>query len=195
MKIFQFDCGKCRKPVSLPLAEPAQTGNCPGCGAYLEVASFPALVRKAAPGLSGEKLLVDDESSCFYHSAKKATVACESCGRFLCSLCAIELKGQHLCSTCIERGAVKGKFEHLQNERVRYDDIALFLAVLPLVLFIWGTFITATASIFIAVKHWKSPRSIVYPGRWRSVLAIVISLGQLAVWGYLGGLLFMNIMQ
>jgi hypothetical protein len=112
-------------------------------------------------------------------------VACEGCGRFLCSLCEIEMSGRRLCATCIERGAAKGKIKRLENTRVRYDDVALSLAIIP-IFFIWITFITASAALYVALRYWKAPRSLVRPSRWKFVVAIIFSFLELMGWGYFG---------
>jgi ribosomal protein S27E len=192
MTSFHLDCGKCRKKVSIPLAESSLAANCPECGARIEVEAFPALLKKTAPGQAGEVVVVDDQSSCFFHPAKKAAVTCEGCGRFLCSLCDIEMNGQHLCSTCIERGAAKGKLEHLQTERVRYDDITLFLSIVPLLVF-WVTIITAPAALYMTLRYWKKPGSLLHRSRWRFIIASIFALLQVGGWGYLGGKLFMRL--
>lgn len=188
MKTFQFDCGKCKRQVSLALPESSVRSQCPNCGTDLAIEVFPALFTGDALGRAGEALIVDDESSCFYHQSKKAVVACEECGRFLCSLCDIEFNGRHLCSACIEKGKTRGKLDRLQTDRVRYDDIALFLSVLPVIffMFIWVSFITATAAIFISLRYWKAPLSLIYRSRWRFIVAMVLSFIQLMGWGYFG---------
>jgi hypothetical protein len=188
MNTFQLDCAKCKKQISLALQESSIQAHCPNCNTQIWTEVFPALFTGTAPGQAGENIAIDTESSCFYHPSKKAAVACQSCGRFLCSLCDVEFNGQHLCSACIEKGATRGKLERLQNERVRYDDIALILAVLPVVLiiFFWISFITAAAAIFITVRYWNAPRSVIYPSKWRFVVAITVASLELAVWGYFG---------
>jgi hypothetical protein len=131
--------------------------------------------------------LAQGESSCFYHPHKRAVLPCESCGRFLCSLCDVELSGQHLCPGCLETGKRKGRLEQLQNHRLRYDKIALGLAVLPVLLIAtaWFTIVTAPAAMFVAIRHWKSPSSLLTQSKVRFVVAMLIAGLQLAGWGWL----------
>ena len=126
-------------------------------------------------------MLVADEATCFYHPQKKAVLPCEGCGRFLCALCDCELHGQHFCPVCLEVGRKKRKIKSLENERTLYDRIALALAVLPMLIF-YFTFVTAPAALFIALRHWNSPRSIVRPSRIRLVLAIIFASLQIIGW-------------
>ena len=67
---------------------------------------------------------------------------------------------------------------------------ALMLAVVPV--FVWPvTLLTAPVAFYLAVTGWKEPQSLVAPGRWKLVLAGVISLVQLCAWGFLGVSLFL----
>lgn len=194
MRTFQFGCGRCKKKISLSLASSSVQAVCPECRSEIFVDAFPALFQEAAPGVPGEVVLAADQSNCFFHPAKRAVVTCESCGRFLCALCDIELGGRHLCSRCIERETAKGNLQQLENHRTRYDDIALALAIWP-ILIIWITCITAIASIYIAVRYWKSPRSIVRGSNFRFISAIIIALLQLMGWSYLGFRLLFPLFQ
>jgi hypothetical protein len=161
--------------------------SCRSCGAELQVEVFPALLR-ADKGLDeAEAVLLEGESSCFYHPDKKAVLACEACGRFVCALCDCDLHGQHYCPTCLDVGKTKGKIKNLENYRVLYDTIALALAVLPIVtlVFWFASLLTAPAAIFVAIRYWNAPRSIVHRTKIRYVLAIVFATVELAGWGLL----------
>ena len=142
---------------------------------------FPALFRPAGAVTSGERLTDQGEASCFYHPSKKAATLCGACGRFLCTLCDTELAGRRLCPTCIEQGRVKEEIEQLVSHRTLYDSLALSLSILPM-LFFPLTVITAPIAIFVALKYWKKPGSILPRTRFRFVLAILIALAQLGGW-------------
>ncbi len=157
---------------------------CPACGTLLQIEVFPALFRNQSVGRSGEAILVEGESSCFYHPQKKAVIPCQGCGRFLCALCDCELNGQHFCPTCLETGKTKGKIKNLENQRTLYDSIALSLAVYPLLIF-YFTLITAPAALFVALRYWNAPRSIVHRTKVRYVTAIILASLQIAGWGLL----------
>jgi hypothetical protein len=158
----------------------------------LQVELFPAFFRRFAPGRDAELVLVEGESSCFYHPAKKAVVPCDACGRFLCALCDCELRGQHFCPNCLEVGKQKGHIQNLENQRLLYGQIAFALTVIPMaVIFgIYFTFITAPLALFVAIRYWKAPPSLVRRGRIYYVLAIILALLQLAGWVIFGYLLF-----
>ena len=147
----------------------------------LQAHVFPALFRPLTPGTAGEAVASDQESSCFNHPQKRAVVPCDSCGRFLCALCDLELDGRHLCPTCVESGAKKGKLANLQRERVLCDRMALMLAALPLLM--WPvTVITAPATLYLVLRYWNAPRSITSVSRARFVVAAVLAALQILGW-------------
>jgi hypothetical protein len=140
------------------------------------------LFRKAAAGPNAETLIVESESGCFYHPQKKAVRPCDGCGRFLCSLCDCELNGQHFCPSCLESGKTKGKIKSLDQQRTLYDSVALSLAVYPILIF-YFTIITAPMALFVAIRYWKAPPSLVRRSKARFIAAIIVALLQLAGWG------------
>jgi hypothetical protein len=174
-------CPKCRAVLGAEFFNQPAWGFCPSCEVELHLDIFPALFREEKI-VSGEAIQAPGEASCFYHPEKKAAVVCDSCGRFVCSLCDVDLDGRHLCPTCLEAGRQKGKIAKLEHARTRHDQIALSIAVLPILIF-YFTLLTAPTALFYAIWHWKSPGSIV-PNhrRLNLVIAIVISSMEIAGW-------------
>jgi hypothetical protein len=179
-----LQCPKCRAWLLDGVFNQPEPAPCPTCAAPLQVEVFPALFRRQASGRAGEAVMVEGESSCFYHPNKKAVLPCAGCGRFLCGLCDCELHGQHFCPACLEAGKTKGKIKSIENQRVLYDSIALALAIFPMLIF-YFTFITAPMALFVAIRYWNKPRSIVHRTRVRYVTAIVLAGLQLAGWAVL----------
>src|SRR5581483_9141465 len=130
-------CTKCRTPLPPVLYNTGDMRPCPSCRAGLQVEVFPAVLRPPGPGSVGEKVVMDGEATCFFHATKRAVVPCDSCGRFLCAVCDVEMNGEHLCSTCIESGRKKGRMQKLESKRLLYDNLALALAVYPLIPLFW----------------------------------------------------------
>ena len=60
--------------------------------------------------------------------------------------------------------------------------MALALAIYPLIIF-YFTIITAPAALFIALRHWNSPSSLIPRTKIRLVVAIVFALLEIAGWG------------
>lgn len=177
-----LSCGKCE----VPLPAEAVGGNfihCPDCQTWIKVVAFPALLGEAKKGSFGERVLVEGESTCFYHSEKKAAVVCEGCGRFLCSLCDIDLNGEHLCSSCLEAGKGKGSLD-VDSQRTLYEDIALGLALIGLFIGPFGV-IPAVVALFMSIRYWRKPEKIGAWGKTKKVLAIVASLIVMGLWASL----------
>jgi hypothetical protein len=152
---------------------------CPACEARISLHAFPALSRDHAVELA--EPLIEGESSCFYHPHKKAVIACESCGRFLCALCDIELAGAHRCPACLEAGKRKQQLITLETRHIRYDRIALALTTLGI--FIWPiTCITAPAALFLVIRFWNR-RSKILPGyRITYIIAGLLALAEICGW-------------
>jgi len=174
-------CPKCRAWLLEDVFNRQALAPCPACGVPVQIEVFPALFRKIAAGPNAQPVMVDGESSCFFHPQKKAVVPCASCGRFLCALCDCEFGGEHLCPACLDAGKSKGKIQALEIKRTRYDSIALGLAVYPMLIF-YFTIITAPMALFVAWRYWKAPSSLVQRGHVRAIVAIVIALLQIAAW-------------
>lgn len=173
--IAALACPKCRmalNPVDYP---PDEFRECTNCGAALRMEEFPALRRPAATGQAAEAILIEGEAGCFYHPGKKAVVPCAACGRFLCALCDIELGDQHLCPNCIETSRQKNTLAALESSRFLYDELALSLSVISLL--ICG--ILAPVAMYIGIRHWKKPGSLTSRVRWKIPLALVLSVAQL----------------
>ncbi|MEO8429111.1 MAG: hypothetical protein ABI651_18625, partial [Verrucomicrobiota bacterium] len=132
----------------------------------------------------GEMILTESEAGCFYHPQKRAIIPCHACGRFLCGLCDVELQGQHLCPVCLESGSRKGKLTSLEHHRILYDSAALSVAILPIL--VWPlTVFTGPMAMFMGFRYWNAPSSVVPRTKIRLVLAILIGLIQIVLWGVL----------
>jgi hypothetical protein len=173
-------CGECSMPV------PAEFWNragmpCRGCGQAIQVAVFPA-IESARSGALPEAVEIESEASCFFHPSSRAAIPCDECGRFLCRLCEIEVDGRHLCPTCFESGISTSKLQSLETSRTMYDSMALAFATLPSLLF-WPAIVGAPAALFIVIRRWRAPGSIVPRTRIRYYLAILFSLSDLVFIG------------
>lgn len=182
MSLSPVQCPACQVVLTDGVFNQPELQPCPRCGADLQIEIFPALFRPFTPVSNAETVMVEGESTCFYHPNKKAVRPCEGCGRFVCALCDCELHGEHYCPTCLEVGRKKGKIKSLENRRTLYDSIALSLAILPLIIF-YFTIITAPMALYIAIRYWNAPRSIVHRTKIRYIIAIALATLQLVGWG------------
>lgn len=178
-------CPKCRVHLGPGMYNLGEFARCPNCQSPLWVEVFGALFRPAATTTTGEAVMIPGESACFYHDAKKAVVVCDSCGRFLCALCDCILSGRHYCPPCLESGDQKRNIEHLEKSRPLHGRQALVLAILPL-------FITGLAALFVTLRYWKAPGSLVQPQRWLMPTALVLASLQTLAYAALFGWLFFH---
>jgi hypothetical protein len=175
-------CGRCEKPLPPSVYNGDALSDCPRCSAKVQTRVFPAYYRTAT-AIEREGLGDEDEATCFYHPQNRAMVACNSCGRFVCSVCHVDLGGETLCPGCVHSGIRNRKLTGLENRRILYDNVALTLATAPL-LMIWPTLLTAPMAIWVAVRYWRTPSSLVPRGKLRLILAISFALIQVGVWGF-----------
>jgi hypothetical protein len=181
MRPGPITCPKCDAALPPVIYNRGQVESCPGCRSPVQVEVFPALFFPPALSQTGAQILVPGESSCFFHPQKKAVESCESCGRFLCALCDLNLQGRHLCPSCVESGQTKGKLNRLEAHRTLYDNLALITATIP-VLMVWPTVITAPLAIFLVVRYWNSPSSIIPRSKARLILAAFFASVQILAW-------------
>ena len=181
MSAAPVSCVKCRAPLPGSLLNIGELTACPGCSRLLEVEVFPALFRRIARGQTGEAVVSATDSSCFFHPEKKAVVPCQACGRFLCALCDCELDGLHLCPNCLDAGKKKGKIKSLENHRVLYDSAALALSIAPLIIF-YLTIVTAPLALYLSIRHWKTPSSIIHRTKIRFIIAVLLASLQVIGW-------------
>jgi hypothetical protein len=175
-------CTKCQQELPSFILHSGTFHPCLTCGSKTSALIFPAFQSDHGQARLGETLVIDTDASCFYHPQKKAEVTCDYCGRFLCGLCDVEMESKHLCPPCIESGKQKGRIKSLENRRVLYDSISLSLSIIPMLVF-YLTFITAPIALYMAIRYWNAPRSVLHRTKWRLVAAIIFSALQIAGWG------------
>lgn len=170
-------CALCNQPRAVNDLMAAGVGTCPRCGRQSTVAAFPALYDRAIkpPALPADAPR-EGEASCFYSPGRRATKECSHCGVLISDTWAAQWGSETVCLKCLEHLRQKGEDSRFQSSRVLWDNVALVLALLPLTfIFWWAVFFSAPAALFIAIRHWNSPRSIVPRGRARLVIAIILA--------------------
>lgn len=176
-------CTQCKRAAESSALDQQGEVICGACRSEMQVTSFPALYLPPVIKKSAD-LTLDVEASCFYHDERAAVLHCESCGRFLCSLCDIEFGPHHLCSSCIEAGRVTpeaGGEERVQRT-LRQDEIAVTLGFFSIILPYIGMPL-GVISILMSIVYWKRKCSLVQRSKWRFVTAILLSLFGLGLWG------------
>ena len=201
-------CPACGGDILIAELQSELMNSCPACEKPLTVRWYPALTRKET-AKAGRRILLEEESACFFHESKQAESLCEDCGRYLCALCEIVFEGKTLCPACLETAQEKESMDGLVHQRFRHDSLALMLALWPFFLFsvallagvmVFGdeeipqsfffftsllvspTIITAPVAVVYAIFLWNSAGSLVRSGKWRFVAAILLGLPQIGYW-------------
>ena len=181
MPAATFSCPKCKAALVVEPGTTEVASACPQCGSPIEAFFFPAFYRPVQADTPAGALLDPTEASCFYHPQKQALRVCDGCGRMICALCSIELNTQHLCPHCLASGRKKGRITTLEDTRTRYDSIAMSLAIFGMLFYALSIFL-APAAIYISIRHWNSPGSLLGSSKTRFVIAILLATGTLVVW-------------
>jgi hypothetical protein len=179
-----IQCPACRASLMDGVFNRPDFSPCPACGVPLQVTVFPAMFRRVTTGQNAETILVEGESSCFYHPQKKAVLPCDGCGRFLCALCDCPLDSGHFCPACLEAGRTRGKIRSLDQQRILFDSIALGLVIYPVitVFFFYLTIISAPVALFLSIRYWNAPMGIVRRTKARFVAAAAIATLEILGW-------------
>ena len=178
-------CCRCDAGLPREAIEARYGAICPACTSEVIVRTFPAIL--AMPEVVSPEAIQagEGEATCFFHPGKTAAVACSRCGRFLCQLCRVEFRGEDWCPECLSSGIQKRRITTLENHRTLYDSVALAIAVFPLLIFWFMTFLSAPVALYVAIRYWNAPLSIVRRTKLRFIVAILLSLAQLVSWALL----------
>ncbi len=172
-------CALCNFPRPVNDLMAAGQGTCPRCKRQSITVAFPALVGGGRPPALPDDPPREGEAACFYSAGRRATRECGHCGVLISDAWAAQWGSDTVCLKCLEHLRQKGEDSRFQSNRVLWDNIALTLSLLPFTFILWWSVIfTAPAALFIAIRHWNSPRSIVPRGRARLVIAIILAFLQ-----------------
>jgi len=167
----------CRRPLDLSQAGEA---FCFACHTKYTLVEFPALRATRVVTHARAADTAANDATCFFHAQNQAAAICQSCGRFLCPVCAINYGGRTLCPACI----AAGKTTPAQTAPSQWnpDGIALLLATVPIL--IWPfTLITAPAALIVLALNWKKQmHTPVRRVRWQRWVAGALALIQVALW-------------
>jgi hypothetical protein len=184
-------CTKCWQLIPATSLRRAQSFYCPSCGTGLTIYAFPALIRNQV-SFETARAASDGQAVCFFHPENMASTVCDACGRFVCSVCDMEFLGRHLCPGCLESGRTSGGYQNLDTRRMLYDSISLKVAIYPVLIFFFAflSIFTAPISIYMAIRTWNRPGSIVRNSKIKYILAILISALEIISWA---GFIFMMV--
>jgi hypothetical protein len=190
---MSIHCTRCAAALPVWVIKAGDSAMCPSCDTNLIIRPFPALLATRLQVNPDELRIEAGEASCFYHLQKRAVSSCGQCGRFVCALCAVDFDGAIWCPGCLADAQSGRKHAALENRRVLWDSIALATATLPFVFVIWPALPGSLAAIFISIRYWKRPGSLIPRWKWRFVLAILIALAELALFVFIAFGMFLTL--
>lgn len=166
--------------TAAPLPGNSGAVRCQTCRRVNEVTLFPAMLElvKGPPPLDLDPP-GEGDAVCFYNPARRATKTCSHCGVLISNAWAAQWGNETVCLKCLEHLHDK-RDERFQSSRTLWDNIALLAACLPFTFIFWFfAVVSAPASVFLALWHWNSPRSMVPRSRFRLILALLLGLAQI----------------
>jgi hypothetical protein len=154
-------------------------GRCLRCFRDFDFQGFPALT-KAPDAVRPQAAVPAVDSVCFFHPENRAETVCDDCGRFLCPVCQIEDGDRRLCPACIAKSR-RGEGIDGIRQRTLYDNMALVLAIGPLI--IWPfTLVGAPICLGMVAWGWRRPGSLVRGRHWRFAVATALAVAQVVGW-------------
>ncbi|MCD4819927.1 MAG: hypothetical protein K8S23_14685 [Candidatus Cloacimonetes bacterium] len=174
-------CPNCQRELSTKIYGLGKNSVCSYCKEPVNWYIFPRYFSKTENNEIPENILIEGESACFYHSDKKAVVTCDQCGKFLCSLCDLELNDKHICPNCFNSGKKNKQNFVYEESRILYDDLALAIAFWPIFTF-YFTILGSLISIFFAIRYWNVNSSVIEQNKSKKIIAIFLSLLEIIFW-------------
>lgn len=177
-----INCPRCSSALTTNIFTEHSDSSCPHCGLVITGRLFPRFFSTYMAEKSPVEASSDYESSCFFHQKKLAVSHCSECGRFLCSLCELNIEGRILCPICLEKLDQEKRLKTFTNQVTFWDSITVSMAIMPML--IWPlTIITAPLTFVYIWRHFKDNNNYVIPRkRWRFYLAGLFAGMQLTGW-------------
>jgi len=127
---------------------------------------------------------LEGEAACFFHPANRAVLPCDSCGRFLCTICDLPVGSRHLCPVCLSKGLGKEKLPEIVPRRFLWARSSLVLGLLPLIFMVWPVwFISGGTAVILAIVSLRRPGSLVRGSqRWAAILGMLLGVIQVVAW-------------
>lgn len=176
----RFACPKCGYALERSYWNQQQFQPCARCRTNLRLLVFPLAVAPAAiPPPNPDS--AQGEATCYYHSNKQAHAPCSVCGRFLCTVCDVEFRGEHWCPACLKLQVEGQQQPVFQRNKMRFDSLALLLVTVPALLISPTLFCTPVA-IFLCIRHWNDDPGFLPRTKLRLYFAAAFATLQLASW-------------
>jgi DNA-directed RNA polymerase subunit M/transcription elongation factor TFIIS len=178
-------CVKCGHLIPWSAVSIENETICRKCGKLQDITLFSAIYRRLVENAPQAREALPEEATCFYYPEKRAQYVCSLSGRFICEDAATDWEGKKVSIEALLRLKKEENADSLKTSAVLYDDIALSVAIFPLI--IWPLTIFTPAIVYYYVfRYWgKGPTGLMRKSRWRYLVAFLIATLQWVFWGFL----------
>lgn len=178
-------CPRCGHKLALDQLRWDTPTPCPACRTALRGEAFPALLRPLLRGQRADAVMDEREAACFFHEDNRAVNACATCGRFVCSLCALELPSGVACPSCFNDGGLAASSSPvLEKSRRIWSSLASVMLLLSALVFWPSTLVTAPVAGGMAIYGMRRPGSLTGRGRWKNVAVLILALIVMGLWAW-----------
>ncbi len=170
-----FECAKCKKEYQIGDIGDASidTIKCHGCGKKNKIVIYDAILKELNQGEKICTITEEDDANCYKHQKNLAVKACDHCGAYICSLCDIEIHGEHICPDCFNN---QQKSQSNSKSNFMHAQLAFILSIAQV--FIWYLIpIFSIGIIIYSIIFWKKDKNPYgKSSKIFFILAILISL-------------------
>jgi len=153
--------------------------TCHVCGAQLLVRGFPARFGVTLHLPAAETARGEEEASCFHHESKKRSIRARAAANFYVRCAPPKWAGMCIAPSVWypnpgRLGPASGAGAHpVRFDRAGAGDFSVDHSL--------GGGIGGAAAIYVAIRYWKTPGSLVRRYGWRRYLAILFGLGEIVM--------------
>lgn len=190
------ECHHCKRPVAVETVfEKVPELHCGHCGTRQRQIIYPAAFREAEAPEAVPAL--EDGASCYFHEAAGAVDLCDDCGRYLCPLCTLAIPmpasappdfPAQVCPSCfsnrVDSEIREGQWDLFRTDYPRHDIQALFLIIVPVIIFPLMIFslVTLPVAVYIVLRNWRTCHTPVKHFRKSMLAALVLALFGIMIW-------------
>lgn len=192
------ECLHCKRPVEVETADSEIPElRCGHCGTRQRQIIYPAYRRASEAPAPAPAPASDEGASCYFHESVGAVNLCDDCGRYLCELCTLPIPlpasqpadfPERLCPACFENRVNEEErnpqWDLFRTDYPRHDAVAIYLIILPVVLFpfIVLTIITFPVAFYVVLRNWRDCRTPVRHFRRSMVAALILASAGIILW-------------
>jgi hypothetical protein len=175
-------CPVCHAPLSGETSSEQEFISCGYCSCEVTATKFPANLRVSSD--TPAEPVRNEDSPCFFHAENRAAAVCDSCGRFLCTVCKVQTGSEVWCPDCIAKNRNETSAPQFFDQTVLFDNTAFLLAFLSLLtgFYLVGGLLVALVSTGLIIYGWARQRTIVKRSRLRFVFAGLLAAVQGIGW-------------